>query len=127
MSIPSLGRWHVPAEWERHSRCWMAWPSDAESWPGGTEAACAAHAELAQAIAAFEPVTMICNPEDAVDAPETPAPAAESVEAPPPPPAEAEAQTAPANTPEPEPEIEAAPEPYRQALRKIRKAVSRHD
>ena len=68
MSIPSLGRWHVPAEWERHSRCWMAWPSDAESWPGGTEAACAAHAELAQAIAAFEPVTMICNPEDAVDA-----------------------------------------------------------
>ena len=68
MSTPSLGRWHVPAEWERHSRCWMAWPSRAETWPGGLEAAAAAHAELARTIAAFEPVTMLCNPDDAVDA-----------------------------------------------------------
>ncbi len=67
MPTPSLGRWHVPAEWERHSRCWMAWPSRAESWPGGLETATAAHAELARTIAAFEPVTMLCNPEDAVD------------------------------------------------------------
>ena len=68
MPTHSLGRWHVSAEWERHSRCWMAWPSHAESWPGGAEAATAAHAELARTIAAFESVTMVCNPEDAVDA-----------------------------------------------------------
>ncbi|MEI6558103.1 MAG: agmatine deiminase family protein [Rhodospirillaceae bacterium] len=68
MPTPSLGRWHVPAEWERHSRCWMAWPSRGDRWPDGLETATAAHAELARTIAAFEPVTMICNPEDAVDA-----------------------------------------------------------
>ncbi len=68
MPTPSLGRWHVPAEWERHSRCWMAWPRGGGSWPGGLEAAASALTELARTIAAFEPVTMICNPEDAVDA-----------------------------------------------------------
>ena len=68
MSTPSPGRWHVPAEWERHSRCWMAWPRHARGWPGGLDAAAAAHAELARTIAAFEPVTMICAPDDAVDA-----------------------------------------------------------
>ena len=68
MSTPSPGRWHVPAEWERHSRCWMAWPRHARGWPGGLDAAAAAHAELARTIAAFEPVTMICAPDDGVDA-----------------------------------------------------------
>ena len=68
MPTLSLDRWHVPAEWERHSRCWMAWPRLARGWPGGLTAALAAHAELAQTIAAFEPVTMICTPEDAVEA-----------------------------------------------------------
>ena len=46
----------------------MAWPRLARGWPGGLAAAAAAHAELAQTIAAFEPVTMICAPEDAVEA-----------------------------------------------------------
>ena len=68
MTTPSLGRWHIPAEWERHSRCWMAWPHHDASWPGGLAAAAAVHTELARTIAAFEPVTMICNPDDAVDA-----------------------------------------------------------
>ncbi len=68
MPIPSLGRWHMSAEWERHSRCWVGWPSCAGAWPGGLEAAKAARAELAQTIAAFEPVTVVCTPDDAVDA-----------------------------------------------------------
>ncbi|MBF0562733.1 MAG: agmatine deiminase family protein [Alphaproteobacteria bacterium] len=74
MTTPALAGWHVPAEWERHSRCWMAWPCRTETWQaggragtGGLEAACAAFAEVARTIARFEPVTMVCNPEDAID------------------------------------------------------------
>ncbi len=66
MPTLSLGHWYVPAEWEHHNRSWMSWPRGGDSWPEGPEAA--AQAELARTIAAFEPVTMICNPDDAVDA-----------------------------------------------------------
>jgi agmatine deiminase len=58
----------MPAEWERHSRCWMAWPCHVETWKDGLEAARVATAEVARAIAAGEPVTVVCNPDDAVDA-----------------------------------------------------------
>jgi agmatine deiminase len=59
----------MPAEWERHERCWMAWPCRAETWPGaGLEAAAAATADIARAIARFEPVTMVCDPADVVEA-----------------------------------------------------------
>ncbi len=64
---PALSGWRLPAEWERHSRCWMAWPCRAGTWNGGIEAARVATAEVARAIADSEPVTMVCNPEDAVD------------------------------------------------------------
>ena len=57
----------MPAEWERHSRCWMAWPCGAETRHDGLDETRAAYAEVAQAIAAREPVTVLCNPEDAVD------------------------------------------------------------
>ncbi len=67
-TIAGLLGWRMPAEWERHSRCWMAWPSRAETWSSGdTDGACVAYAEVARAISAFEPVTVVCNPEDAVD------------------------------------------------------------
>ncbi|MEI8394665.1 MAG: agmatine deiminase family protein [Rhodospirillaceae bacterium] len=65
--IPVHAGWYLPAEWERHSRCWMAWPCREAAWKGGIEAAKAAYAEAACAIAVFEPVTMVCNHEDAVD------------------------------------------------------------
>lgn len=60
----------MPAEWEPHDGCLMAWPCRAETWPedGGLEAACDAYAAVAQAISAFEPVTMVCRPEDVADA-----------------------------------------------------------
>ncbi len=27
--------WRMPAEWEPHERCWMAWPSRPETWQNG--------------------------------------------------------------------------------------------
>src|SRR3546814_12999658 len=54
---------HMPAEWAPHERCWMGWPCRGSLWSEGLEAASTAYAALAQAIARFEPVTMLANPD----------------------------------------------------------------
>ena len=54
----------MPAEWAPHSRCWMSWPGREAVWGERLEAARDAVAEVTAAIAEFEPVTMIANPED---------------------------------------------------------------
>ena len=59
----------MPAEWERHERTLVAWPARAAAWRGTTiEDARDVHAEIVDAIAAFEPVTLVANPPDADDA-----------------------------------------------------------
>lgn len=67
MSTPAADGFHMPAEWVRHSRCWMAWPCRPETFLDGLDAARAAYGEIAQAIAQFEPVTMVCSPEDVAE------------------------------------------------------------
>jgi len=56
------GSWHMPAEWEPHERCLMAWPTRASLWGPHLEQARQEYAETANAIAAFEPVTMVTAP-----------------------------------------------------------------
>jgi agmatine deiminase len=46
----------------------MCWPSRAALWGDHLEAAREAYAAVAQAIRAFEPITMVARPEDAADA-----------------------------------------------------------
>jgi agmatine deiminase len=58
----------MPAEWAPHERTLMAWPRRRELWDAALEDARQAHAAVADAIAAFEPVTMVADPEDAADA-----------------------------------------------------------
>jgi agmatine deiminase len=60
----------MPAEWEPHARTLMAWPSRPLLWgtPERMGRAKGAYARVAQAIAAFEPVTMLARPEDAKEA-----------------------------------------------------------
>jgi agmatine deiminase len=53
----------MPPDWAPHARCWMAWPCREASWGGQLEEARRAFAEVAQAIARFEPVTMIARPD----------------------------------------------------------------
>jgi len=60
---PALDGLWMPAEWEEHARCWMAWPCRMELWGERYEAACRAYASVARAIAAYEPVTMLARPE----------------------------------------------------------------
>lgn len=56
---PAEAGFAMPAEWEPHDRCWMAWPCRLELWGHRYEAACRAYAAVARAIAEFEPVTML--------------------------------------------------------------------
>jgi agmatine deiminase len=59
----------LPAEWEPHERTLMGWPCRRELWGPTLARARADYATVANAIAGFEPVTMIANPgADAADA-----------------------------------------------------------
>ncbi len=68
VTTPAALGFAMPAEWERHSRCWMAWPCREELWGDRLDAAREAYADVARAIAGFEPVTMVCNPADVAEA-----------------------------------------------------------
>ena len=57
----------MPAEWEAHRRCWMAWPCRADLWGDRLDEARDAYAEVAKAIAQFEPVTMVALPDDVAE------------------------------------------------------------
>ncbi len=56
------GFW-MPAEWQPHARCWMAWPDRSDLWGENLADTQQAYARVARAIARFEPVTMIACPE----------------------------------------------------------------
>jgi agmatine deiminase len=59
----------MPPEWARHERTIMGWPCRRELWESQLEAARIESAGVANAIAAFEPVTMIAaTPRDAAAA-----------------------------------------------------------
>ena len=55
----------MPAEWAPHERTLMCWPARADMWGELLPDAEASHAEVANAIAAFEPVLMAVRPADA--------------------------------------------------------------
>jgi agmatine deiminase len=59
----------MPPEWGPHERTLMGWPCRRELWRGELTTAKAQYAAVANAVAAFEPVTMACpTPEDAAEA-----------------------------------------------------------
>ena len=60
--------WRMPAEWEQHERCLLAWPSRSELWEGYLDRAKAEYAATAAAISQFEPVTVIAAPGSGAEA-----------------------------------------------------------
>jgi agmatine deiminase len=58
----------MPAEWAEHERTLMCWPARASMWQERFAAAKDVHAEVAAAISAFEPVTMVAHPAQADEA-----------------------------------------------------------
>jgi agmatine deiminase len=57
-TTPAADGYRMPAEWEPHDGCWMAWPQRPDNWRERAEPAQQAIAEVAAAIAASEPVTV---------------------------------------------------------------------
>jgi len=57
-TTPREDGFRMPAEFESHRGCWMLWPRRGDTWRLGAKPAQAAFAEVAAAIATFEPVTV---------------------------------------------------------------------
>ncbi len=62
---PAARGFSMPAEWDEHAGCLMQWPSRRELWGDRFDEAQRDYAEVARAIAAFEPVVMVCSPGEA--------------------------------------------------------------
>ena len=60
-STPYQDDFYMPAEFEPHAGCWMLWPQRTDVWRGGAKPAQRAYAQVATAIASFEPVTVGVN------------------------------------------------------------------
>lgn len=58
---PAQTGFRMPAEWEPHSGCWMAWPTR-QRWGNRFKDVCKCVANLARIIARCEPVTMVASP-----------------------------------------------------------------
>ena len=60
----------MPAEWEPHEACLMEWPTvtRGDLWGERFEAAKHDYAEVATTIAGFEPVVMVCDPDQESEA-----------------------------------------------------------
>jgi agmatine deiminase len=65
LDIPKL---RMPAEWETHAGCLMIWPVDALYWQDNLAAVQRDYAGVANAIRAFEPLTMVVRPDAMEDA-----------------------------------------------------------
>jgi agmatine deiminase len=60
-SRPEEDGFRMPGEFEPHRGCWMLWPDRGDTWRLGAKPAQACFARVAQAIAAFEPLTVGVN------------------------------------------------------------------
>lgn len=60
-STPRADGFRMPAEWEKHSGCWMLWCQRPDTWRNGGKPAQRAFVDVATAISQFEPVTMGVN------------------------------------------------------------------
>ena len=60
----SLG-YRMPAEWEPHSSTWIAWPHNAEDWPGKFQPIPWVYSEIVRNLSQVEDVNIIVNNADA--------------------------------------------------------------
>ncbi|NPD30416.1 agmatine deiminase [Eggerthellaceae bacterium zg-1084] len=63
-STPQADGFRMPGEFEPQKRIWMAWPRRTDTWAWGAKPAQRQYADVARAIAQFEPVMMCVNEAD---------------------------------------------------------------
>ena len=70
LTTPRAAGYRMPAEYEPHDRCLMAWPTSTrrQVWGSFYAHAEASYAAVARAINGFEPVLMVVRPDDAAAA-----------------------------------------------------------
>jgi len=62
---PTDLNYKMPAEWVKHLRTYISWPVQSSMcYPEEYDAVCLGYGEIIQAIAEFEPVTVVANPAD---------------------------------------------------------------
>ena len=62
---PTDSNYTMPPEWVEHERTFISWPVKASMcFPEDHESVCQGYADIIKAIAEFEPVTVVVNPED---------------------------------------------------------------
>nr|WP_131782291.1 agmatine deiminase family protein [Legionella gresilensis] len=65
MLTPKQLGFAMPPEWHPHAACWMAWPCHLDTWANiGLDKARLAYSQIAKAIAEFEPVIVLVDPDD---------------------------------------------------------------
>jgi agmatine deiminase len=64
---PRAAGFRMPAEWEPHQCCFMAWPTRKSLWGELFDQSKRDYADVARAIAGFEQVVMICRPGEAAE------------------------------------------------------------
>ena len=57
-TTPAADGYRMPAEWAHHTGCWLVWPERPDNWRLGGKPAQAAFAQVAEAIAETEAVTV---------------------------------------------------------------------
>lgn len=60
-TVPADLGYRMPAEWEPHAGCWLAWPERPDVWRDGAAPAREAFARIAAAIHEVEPVTVTAS------------------------------------------------------------------
>lgn len=63
----SSSNYSMPAEWARHDATWLAWPHNAETWPGNLDEARAEFTALVETIAEGEQVYLLCGGNEPMD------------------------------------------------------------
>ncbi|WP_329612365.1 agmatine deiminase family protein [Streptomyces brevispora] len=58
----TMSPFHMPAEWSEHEGCLMAWPTRKDLWDDVLDDVKGEYADVARAVAGFEPVTMVAPP-----------------------------------------------------------------
>ncbi|WP_281165218.1 agmatine deiminase [Liquorilactobacillus sicerae] len=67
-TTPKNDGWYFPAEFEPHKRTYLIWPKRTDTWRNGAKPAQKIFAQVAEAISHFEPVTMLTNAEQFLNA-----------------------------------------------------------
>ena len=67
-TTPKQDGYRMPAEFEKQSGVWMLWPERNDNWRMGAKPAQEAFANVAKAIARFEPVTVCVSPSQYLNA-----------------------------------------------------------